>query len=366
MRGIGTYLRGLLDGFQQLGANHHVELLLRGGQPVPREIHHYGGRAAPATLPSIRRRLQPIADPFLVSAVLRRLKPTLYHGVEYAQPLWTSTPVVITVHDLIPFVFPNEYRWARRERLLALRQLRHADAVIADSASTAQDLERIAHVDGQRIRVIHLGVAARFAPASDAAVTEMRHRLRLNRPYLLAVGTFDPRKRIAELAKTYAAIRHVHDVDLVIIGDQGEFAHAVRSAFVELGITSGVHHRGYVSPADLVTLYSATECLLFTSAYEGFGLPPLEAMACGAPVALFANSSLREIAGDASLLCPDADSSCMASQVSALLSSPSDAARRRVLGRDWAARFTWRRCAEEILDVYNDVLANHSSSRHGA
>jgi len=136
VRGIGSYLRGLLGGLHDLGVDERVELLLRRSDPPPDLPPGWAARPGPR-LPALKRRLQPLADPFLVAAVLLRRPAALYHAVEYAQPIVARAPVVVTVHDLIPFVVRDGYTWMRRERLLAVRQLRHAEAVITPSQATA-------------------------------------------------------------------------------------------------------------------------------------------------------------------------------------------------------------------------------------
>ncbi len=356
VRGIGTYLRGLLAGYVQLGVASQVELIVRGGEAVPTEIAEFGLHRSRARIPVMKRRIQPVADPFLVATVLRRIRPHLYHGVDYAQPVTASMPVVITVHDLIPFVFPGQYRWLRRERLLALRLLHRADALIADSQSTAADLMRLADVDGERLHVIPLAVSERFRPADRSAVRDVRTTYGLTRPFVLAVGTFDPRKRIDILARATARLRRDHDVDLVIAGSQGEFDGPVRAAIAAEGLADRAHYLGYVPTDDLIALYAAAEALLFTSEYEGFGLPPLEAMACGANVVMFDNSSLREVAGTAALTVRDGDAIALGDAAAGLLSNPDEQARRRDAGTAWAATFTWKRTAVQTLGVYEQLL----------
>jgi glycosyltransferase involved in cell wall biosynthesis len=173
---------------------------------------------------------------------------------------------------------------------------------------------------------------------------------------VLAVGTFDPRKRVELIAEVSRRLRADHDVGLVIAGFQGNFAGAVERALHDSGISDHTRVLGHVSGEDLAGLYSLTDCLLFTSAYEGFGLPPLEAMAAGAPVAVFDNSSLREVVGEAGLVIADGDGAAMAGAVSALLGDPADRARRARLGRERAASFTWEAAAAATLRVYATVL----------
>jgi glycosyltransferase involved in cell wall biosynthesis len=354
VRGIGTYVRGLLYGFESLDVSG-IGLLLERGE----RVDGGGGRVAvhPIRLLAANRHLRPLLDPFQVRAALGRARPALYHAVEYAQPLRSPVPVVLTVHDLIPFVMPGSYPWMRRERALAMRQFKHADAVIAVSESTAADVRRIAGVDPRRITVIPEGVIP--PPVLfDARLAEMRSRLELPERFLLAVGTFDPRKRIELLVDVVRRVRAQHDVGLVIAGFQGDFEAAVETSLAVAGIAGHTRILGHVGADELAALYQLGDCLLFTSAYEGFGLPPLEAMAAGLPVAVFDNSSLAEVVGDAGLLVDDGDAASMAERVSALLANPTEHDRRASMGRSRAAAFTWDRAARATLRVYASVLGD--------
>jgi glycosyltransferase involved in cell wall biosynthesis len=358
-RGIGSYLRGLLDGLHAAGADRDVALMLRAGVPPPADMGRWNAVAGPR-VPVLKRRLQPVADPFLVSRVVRRTRPRLYHAVEYAQPIAPAgVPVVVTVHDLIPFLYRRDYPWMRRERLLALRLLRRADGLITPSAATARDCERLASVERARITVVHHGVDPAYAPATGDEVAAVRRHYGIGdqEPYLLSVGVFDPRKRLGLLLDTAQRLCARHpELRLVLAGDQGDYAGPVRAAVAAAGLQERTVHAGYV-PAELMPgLYSGASCLLFTSAYEGFGLPVLEAMACGCPVAACANSAIPEVAGDAALLVPEGPESDMAAAlthaVAALLDDPVERARRGELGRLHAESFTWERAARATLAVY--------------
>ncbi len=356
VRGIGTYLRGLLGGYASLGVSSEVGLLIERGHALPPDLVAAGFAIHPALLRSLNRHLRPILDPLQVRRALRASRPSLYHAVEYAQPLFPPLPVVVTVHDLIPFVRPREYPWMRRERALPMRQFRNADAVIAVSRSTAGDLQRIAGVDPRRITVVGEGVTPHRERSGDE-LASLRARLRLPERFVLAVGTFDPRKRIDVLSQVVRELRRDHDVGLVIAGSQGNFAAVVEASLRHAGLTGHTRVLGHVGDEELGSLYQMSQCLLFTSAYEGFGLPPLEAMAAGAPVAVFDNSSMREVVGTAGLVIEDGDASAMTAAVGALLADPAERERRGLEGRARAATFTWEDTAAKTLRVYQQVMA---------
>jgi alpha-1,3-rhamnosyl/mannosyltransferase len=355
VRGIGTYLRGLLTGFEAEGRVDDVGLLLERGAVLPDAVSRDGFAAHPARLRPLNRHVRPLLDPFQIGGALWRQPPVLYHAIEYGQPILPMVPVVVTIHDLVPFVMPSEYPWMRRERALPMRQFRRAEAVIAVSQSTAADAQRIAGVDPGRITVIPEGVRM-AVPLPEAQLNDVRRSLRLPARFVLAVSTFDPRKRIDLLTNVVRRLRANHDIGLVIAGFQGNFAPAVDTAITTAGIGDVTRVLGHVSDAELAALYQTTECLLFTSSYEGFGLPALEAMAAGAAVAVFDNSSLPEVVGGAGLVVPDGDAVAMAEAVSGLLSDPRERRRRAAMGRERAAGFGWDRAARATLAVYAAVL----------
>jgi glycosyltransferase involved in cell wall biosynthesis len=358
VRGIGTYLRGLLGGFEARGVSSEVGLLLERGASAPPDVTAAGFTIHRSRLRPLNRHLRPTLDPLQVRRALSVDPPALYHAIEYAQPVFPPVPVVVTVHDLIPFVLPGQYPWMRRERALAMHQIRHADAVIAVSRSTAADLQRIAGVDPGRVTVIAEGVNPPRG-MTDADLSALRVRLRLPARFVLAVGTFDPRKRIELVAEVSRMLRADHDVGLVIAGFQGNFAAAVDGALRASGISDHTRVLGHVTDEALAGLYTLTDCLLFASAYEGFGLPPLEAMTFGAPVAVFDNSSLREVVGEAGMVIPDGDGAAMAAAVGRVLGDPGEHQRRAHLGRERAASFTWEAAAAATLRVYETVLGGH-------
>ena len=351
-RGIGSYLRGLLGGMNEIGLSSRVSLMLSRGASPP-EVVGLGLGLGPRT-PRLERRLQILADPVLVGEALRRSAPRLYHAVEGGQPLRSAVPVVVTVHDLIPLLLPG-YSWkSRLLRRPGLRLLRRADALIVPSRATAGDCVRRAGVAWDRVHVIPHGLSPIHRPASAEAVAEVCHRLRLPRPYLLGVGTFEPRKGLPHLVAAVRGLRRDDDLDLVVAGSQGSFAPAVRAELALLG----AHGRdlGFVTTPDLVALYSGAAAFVFPSAYEGFGLPLLEAMGCGTIAVGFANSSLPEVAGEAAVLVPDGDRGALEDTLRRLLDDPEEAGRRRRLGLEQAARFSWATTARQTVAVYEQLL----------
>ena len=363
VRGIGTYARGLIGALEATPVGSDLQLLLAPGRPEPEEANHLRSSPARLALAPLHPTLQPLADPILVAAAIRRYRPSLYHALEWGQPVWASVPVVVTVHDLIPFLYPSDYPWVRRARIPALRLLRFASRVITPSQATANDVQRMARVPAARVRVVPEGVEQGFVPAPAERVASTLRTLGISGPYVLTVGTFDPRKRISLLAEAFVRVRARRDLTLVIAGDQGTFAPAVRRALAGAGVAQHAVVTGLVPQEALVDLYSGTACFVLTSAFEGFGLPPLEAMACGAPVVMFHNSALPEVAGPSTLVTPDGDPKALAEAISGVLDDDRSPARTRKAGIVWAQRFTWARAAERTVDVYREVLGTGAFAR---
>jgi glycosyltransferase involved in cell wall biosynthesis len=352
-RGIGTYLRGLLQGMGEIGFSAQISLLLSRGQALRQRSDDLGFPAG-AWLPRLERRAQVLADPLLVARALSRARPRLYHAVEQGQPLRSRVPVVVTVHDLIPFLLPGYSRRSRLLRRPGMLLIRGAEAVITPSQATARDCARLTGVDAERIHVVPHGLSPEYRPAPEGVVAEMRRRFDLPRPYLLAVGTFEPYKGLPALVAATRRLRRDHDLDLVVAGSQGFFAPAVRAELARLGR----HGRelGFVRRSDLVALFSGATAFVSASAYEGFGLPLLEAMGCGAVAVAFANSSLPEVAGDAALLVEGGGGDALAGALARLLGDPSEVDRRRRRGLEHAAGFTWAGSARRTVSVYEGVL----------
>lgn len=356
VRGIGTYARGLIRALESTAIGSDLQLLLAPGRPEPEEAKGLRSTPARLALATLHPTLQPVADPLLIAAALRHYRPSLYHALEWGQPAWASCPVVVTVHDLIPFLYPRDYPWVRRARIPALHLLRFASRVITPSQATANDVQRLAHVPAARVRVVPEGIDTGFVPSPSERIASTLRRLGIYGPYVLSVGTFDPRKRISVLAEAFALVRARRDVRLVIAGDQGTFALAVRGALAAAGVAQHTVVTGLVPNEALVDLYSGSACFVLTSAFEGFGLPPLEAMACGAPVVMFHNSALPEVAGPSTLVTPDGDAAALAEAISGLLTDEGSLAHNREAGIAWAKRFTWARTADRTVDVYREVF----------
>ena len=269
-------------------------------------------------------------------------------------PLVTDRPLVLTIHDLLPLRHPELFpRFvAAHARLLLRPSARRATTILTGSEHTRGELDSLLGIPAERVVVTPYGVDARFRPEPPPAGWA-QERFGVRGRYALCVGNLEPRKNLATAVRAFEAAA-ADDCSLVVVGASGwrneEFERAVADTRAHVVVA------GYVDDDELVPLYSGAECLVFPSLYEGFGFPPLEAMACGTPVVSSDRTSLPEVVGDAGLLVDPHDTAAIADAIRSLL---DDEARARELGergRERAAAFTWERTAEATVAVYRAAV----------
>lgn len=278
-------------------------------------------------------------------ARIRRLKPDAYFGPIGALPLGEiGCPSAITIHDLAIYRDPNWFpgRQPLSTRWVVPRSLRRADVLIAVSANTARDIEELFDVPASRIEVVPHGVAAVFKPMSSEDLAGARARLKLPERFILFVGTIEPRKNLVTLLEAWAMMRD--RPDLVIVGGWGWRYEPIRERLGRLG--TGVHHLDSLDPTDLPAVYNLARVLAHPAWYEGFGLPPLEAMACGTPVVVSDRSSLPELVADAGLVVAADDADAWRKALERVCGEPDLAADMRRRGILRAAEFSWARAAD--------------------
>jgi glycosyltransferase involved in cell wall biosynthesis len=291
-----------------------------------------------------------------------RIAADIFHGADTLLPA-LSIPSIVTIHDLTARLYPEHHTHLHRwyERFAVPIFTRRAHAVITDSASTRQDLMRILPVPAEKIKVVHLGVDhTRFQPHPPAqARARIQAALGIDQPYFLAVGTREPRKNLAVLLHAYALLLGrlgTRTPQLVLTGAKG-WGHDAASSLAQSHELQGrVLLPGYVSDDLLPDLYAGASAFVYPSLYEGFGLPILEAMACGVPVITSNTSSMPEVAEGAALLVTPSDVEAIAAAMHRIFEDDALALHLRNSGRQRAQRFTWQRTAHETLQVYADVL----------
>ncbi|MBN1965818.1 MAG: glycosyltransferase family 4 protein [Anaerolineae bacterium] len=284
----------------------------------------------------------------------------LLHGLAFVTPLLAWLPTVVTVYDLSFVHYPERLPASRRLylRLFTGLSARRARRVIAISASTAADVTRVLGVPRERIDVAVPGVGAHFRPQTAAAVADFRARQGLPERFLLHLGTLEPRKNLPVLLAAYARLPESlrRDVPLVLVGGLGWGVEPIRATIERLSLGDSVRLAGYAPDDDLALWYSAAAAFALPSVYEGWGMPVVEAMACGTPVLVSDVSSLPEAAGDAGLRLPPDDVDAWADGLHTALTDSSWRAAARERGRARAAGFTWEQAARVHVESYRAAL----------
>ena len=284
-------------------------------------------------------------------------RPLLYHSPYYLMPYLVPTPTVLTFYDLIPLFFPQYV--SRRARLLfrftmrlALRASQH---IFSISESARQDLTQRFAVDPDRITTTPLAPAPRFRPQPRAEIEHIRQRYGLPPTFLLYFGSNKPHKNLPNLIKAYAERSGTASCPLVIAGAWDEHYLEPKELVARKNLTDTVNFLGPIPDADLPGLYAAATAFIFPSRYEGFGLPVLEAMSCGTPVACSNTSSLPEVTGNAALLFAPDNINAIADSLEQLMDKQTRLLLRE-RGLQQAARFTWQRTAQQTLSVYRSLV----------
>ena len=357
-RGVGTYIRGLISGLAETISETRADVLLfsdRSGEGLP----------APAPLKGIRlsrpRRAITFWDQLAWPPLLARRRVTVFHSPFYAIPRMRPSrcSVVQTIHDLTPLKFqgcvtPHNARIFRINFSLA----RSADCIIVPSEATRGDVETLLRIPADRITVIPeaTDITPEDISSAERGWPVVADRLGIKRRFLLHTGGHDKVKNLPRLLDAFAAlVRGGRDLSLVIVGAHTQETGAIIGRAAMQGLLDRVILPGFVSRSDLVALYRRTDALVYPSFAEGFGLPVLDAMACGAPVVTANTGALPEVGGDACLYVDPADTQAIVSVVARVLDEPglaSDLSRR---GRHRAAQFSWRETARQTLAAYRKV-----------
>ena len=297
---------------------------------------------------------------WVIPAIARRENLDIYHSPYYLMPYALPCPSIVTIHDLIPQILPQSLprpSLAPVFRLLVSLAVARSAFVIADSEATQRDLLRLTKVSAARVRTIPLAADAAFRPIPGAS--ETCRQCGLDKPFVFYLGTNKPHKNLVRLIHAWhklpGQIRAGHY--LVLAGHEDSRYPQVRQAVQSLALSQEVLFPGAVASRDIPTLYSGARAFVFPSLYEGFGLPVLEAMSCGTPVACANGSSLPQIVGDSAIMFDPLDSDDMCS---ALLRLLSDGELRAALARKGLARarcFSWKETARQTLEVYRTTAA---------
>src|SRR5918912_4397428 len=349
--GVGRAALETARALAELGAARRLSLLIAPGEPAPAlaALGGYGGvelvdAGAPIRAP---------ADQWALPRLLRKLRPDVYHATYFAVPALVPARMVVTIYDLIPRLFPQYWpNGLVRSTINAwiAYAARRAARVIACSHNTADDIARLLPAVAGKVRVVPLGVSpwSGECPRRAAATAA---------PYLLYVGSNKPHKNLPRLVATFARIAPRTAANLVVAGAWDTRYPEAMDEVRRRRLDGRVRFEHQPSPTRLADLYMGATGFIFRSLYEGFGLPIVEAMAAGAPVATTDRGSLREVAGDAALLFDPTDESAIAAAMERLITNQDLRTQLSARGRARAALFPWSRTAQETWTVYEEVAS---------
>jgi glycosyltransferase involved in cell wall biosynthesis len=362
--GIGRYTRNLIRALAHLDTENQYMLFVAGG---------WGGGDGLGPWPAnFRVRSIPLSDRWVHLFWQRMRLPVpvqtitgpldLFHSPDFVLPPTGRTPAILTVHDLSFLRVPQFFVPGFREYLemAVSRAVNQAACILADSESTRGDLMQLMGVEPERVTVLYPGVESRFRPVEEAqTLAAVRARYQLPGSFILGLSTLQPRKNFDGLIEAFRRLLapiadgpEMAELHLVIAGGKGWMYEDTLAQVQRIGLGDRVHFPGFVAEADLPALYCLASAFAFPSWYEGFGLPLLEAMACGTPVVAANNSSLPEVVGEAGLLVDAADVDALSEALGRLLTDGALQGRLIRAGLDRARHFTWKGAAQQLLHVY--------------
>ncbi len=349
--GVHQYIYHLLrhlDGADQ--ALHYTVLLGDARLSVPEGM---ALRVQRTRWPTSRAPIRIVWEQTVQPGVLRRIGADLLHAPAFVGPLWSPCPFVVTIHDLSFIRFPHLFRPANRLYLTVMTRLsaRRAKRLIAVSAHAAAETIQLLGVPAERVDVVYHGVDPAFRPLPAPSVADFKQRRGLPERFVLFVGTLEPRKNLVRLVEAFARVQEP-GVQLVLAGGKGWLYDTLFARVEALGLQDRVHFPGYVPAEELPWWYNAATVVAYPSVYEGFGLPVIEAQACGVPVLTSNCSSLPEAAGDGAVLVDPYDVEAIAAALRRLLTDEPWREMWRTRGLAHVRRFHWPRTAQETARVY--------------
>lgn len=358
--GVGNYTKNLVKALLKIDKKNEYLLIgysLRLGgrfREFESELKHYKNYKfkffpLPITLAGIlfnKIRLYPLDK--LIGPV------DIFHSSDWIQPPIKSktTKNVTTVHDMVPFLFESSTHPKiisnQKKRFKILKK--EVDIILADSKTTKEDIIKFAEIPAEKIKVMYLGVSSDFKPQDDEKVKEVLAKYKIKKPYILSVATQEPRKNIQKLIDVFDKINeNYQDLNLVLVGKYGWGQ--------EIPVSENIKQTGFVSQEDLSAIYSGARVFVYPSLYEGFGLPILEAMACGVPTITSNNSSMAEIAKDAAILIDPRNEAQLKKAIEMVLSLNLENYQKMVrASMDRAREYTWSKTAHQTLEVYEELF----------
>jgi glycosyltransferase involved in cell wall biosynthesis len=376
---INAHLLAHTHSFRRAGVSNYTEALLQHLGEIDRQNHYTvyttrglgaqalglppNFRVRPSLLPTINPRVRIPWEQFLAPTLLRLNGADVFHGVLNVAPLFCPTPSVITIHDLAFLSFPQTFRRINRSYLswATRASAKRATRILAVSEATKAEIVRLLGIAPAKIVVTYDACDPRFVPPDPAELAAFRRRKGLPERFVLFLGTLEPRKNLPTLIDAYAKIATSTDAPLLIGGGKGWLYDEIFARAQALGLGDKLRFVGYIDGQEQPLWYAAATVFAFPSLYEGFGMPPLEAMACGTPVVTSTTSSLPEVVGDAGLTVDPRDPDALAAAMLRLLNDAELRAELRERGLRQARRFSWRETAERTLAAYRDAVTGQAT-----
>ena len=356
--GNESYATNLIDALAQIDCVNDYTLYVTTVEARERFHQRWPNFAVRTTLPHTPL----IRIPLTLSAELRKHPVDVLH-VQFTAPPFCPCPAIVSIHDLsfehLPHTFNRRSR--TQMRLTVRHSAKRAARILSLSEHTRRDIMKTYDVESERITAIPLAAPAHFGPVKDdIELQRVRNTYGIVGDYLLSVGSIQPRKNLARLVRAYASLRGKDRVSslpkLVLAGKCAWLYDETLRAVEETGIRDSVILTGYVPESDLPTLYSGALCFVYPSYFEGFGLPPLEAMKCGTPVIVGNTTSLPEVVGDAGLAVDPFDVEAIAAAIERMIDDSVFRNKLSVKGLARSQMFDWRDTARRTLDVYEEVV----------
>lgn len=358
LAGNESYATNLIEALAEIDQENEYTLFVTKKEALDRLSNRWPNFVVRPTLPHTPL----IRIPLVLSSELRKRPVDVLH-VQFTAPLAAPCPVVVSIHDLSFEHLPQTFKRRSRTQLrLTVRySARNAARVIVPTEYGRKDLLSTYNLPVEKVDVIPLAAADSFTPASERDVQRVRQTYGIDGEYILSVGSIQPRKNLPRLIAAYARLRSGWSNGklpiLVLVGKQAWLYDETLRTIETSGIKDSIVVTGYVPASDLPALYTGARCFVYPSFFEGFGLPPLEAMKCGAPVITGNTTSLPEVVGDAALMIDPFSVESLEAGIRKVIEDPDFGDSLRVKGLSHAQRFSWTATARATLDVYRRASA---------
>jgi glycosyltransferase involved in cell wall biosynthesis len=342
--GFGFYVKNLVDNLKKIDKNNQYVLI------------------KPNTDKDLNAPKRFIWDQFKVPIIAKKNKVDILHQPCFSAPVFYSGKIIVTIHDLIAIFYSQDIPFFSRQYFGKWMpySYRFADKIICDSYNTQKDVISILGISEEKTKVIPLAVSGEFVPISDKAkIDQIKQKYNTGDKYFFHVGTLSPRKNLEFLINVFYEISKKHqEYKLIITGKKGWYYEGLFNLSKKLNLKDRVIFTGYIDDQDKPFLYNGAKLLLFPSLYEGFGLPPLEAMSCMIPVISSNTSSMPEVIGNGGVLLSPRDKDGWVKEIDSLITNRPRYQKLANLAYQQSKKFSWEKTARETLEVYKEVYEN--------